>query len=156
MRQQSKQKENEIKFGVGNVRVYPTDEQKAYFFSLFGANRWFWNQIKDMTDKRYENNPKLSFLSVSALKRLLPRLKREHAWLKEVNSTSLQATAESYCNARKPSSSRSLKAENLPNLSHVIITCKVLRLRAFIAAIKPKMISKKENVIKSMLLIHIL
>lgn len=41
MRQQSKQKENEIKFGVGNVRVYPTDEQKAYFFSLFGANRWF-------------------------------------------------------------------------------------------------------------------
>lgn len=73
MRQQSKQKENEIKFGVGNVHVYPTDEQKAYFLSLFGANRWFWNQIKDMTDKRYENNPKLSFLSVSALKRLLPR-----------------------------------------------------------------------------------
>lgn len=101
MRQQSKQKENEIKFGVGNVRVYPTDEQKAYFLSLFGANRWFWNQIKDMTDKRYENNPKLSFLSVSALKRLLPRLKQEHAWLKEVNSTSLQATAESYCNAQE-------------------------------------------------------
>jgi len=101
MRQQSKQKENEIKFGINSVRVYPTDEQKVYFINLFGANRWFWNQIKDMTDKRYENNPKLSFPSVSSLKRLLPRLKQEQEWLKKIDSTSLQATAEYYCNAQE-------------------------------------------------------
>ena len=101
MRQQSKQKENEIKFGINSVRVYPTDEQKVYFINLFGANRWFWNQIKDMTDKRYENNPKLSFPSVSSLKRLLPRLKQEQEWLKKIDSTSLQATAEYYYNAQE-------------------------------------------------------
>ncbi len=43
MRQQSQQKENEVKFGINSVRVYPTDEQKVYFINLFGANRWFWN-----------------------------------------------------------------------------------------------------------------
>lgn len=89
MRQQSQQKENEVKFGINSVRVYPTDEQKVYFINLFGANRWFWNQIKDMTDKRYKNNPQLSFPSVSSLKRLLPRLKQEQEWLKEIDSTSL-------------------------------------------------------------------
>lgn len=101
MRQQSKQKENEIKFGINSVRAYPTDEQKVYFINLFGANRWFWNQIKDMTDKRYGNNPKLSFPSASSLKRLLPRLKQEQEWLKKIDSTSLQATAEYYCNAQE-------------------------------------------------------
>lgn len=101
MRQQSKQKENEIKFGINSVRAYPTDEQKVYFINLFGANRWFWNQIKDMTDKRYENNPKLSFPSASSLKRLLPRLKQEQEWLKKIDSTSLQATAEYYYNAQE-------------------------------------------------------
>ena len=101
MKQRSNASASIIKFGVSQIKVYPSREQKALLFKTFGANRWFWNQIKSMTDQRYQNNPHLFFPSAGSLKILLPQLKKEHAWLKEVNSTSLQATAEYYCNAQE-------------------------------------------------------
>lgn len=101
MKQRSNASASIVKFGVSQIKVYPSREQKALLFKTFGANRWFWNQIKSMTDQRYQNNPHLFFPSAGSLKILLPQLKKEHAWLKEVNSTSLQATAEYYCNAQE-------------------------------------------------------
>lgn len=101
MRQKSNPALDEVKYGVAQIRMYPTTAQKTYFWRLFGANRWLWNQIKDMTDKRYQNNKKLLFPSTASLKKLLPRLKQEYPWLKKANSTSLQATVEYYCNAQE-------------------------------------------------------
>lgn len=101
MRQKSNPALDEVKYGIAPIRMYPTTAQKTYFWRLFGANRWLWNQIKDMTDKRYQNNKKLLFPSTASLKKLLPRLKQEYPWLKKASSTSLQATVEYYCNAQE-------------------------------------------------------
>lgn len=40
MRQQSQQKENEVKFGINSVRVYPTDEQKVYLRDWLAVRQW--------------------------------------------------------------------------------------------------------------------
>ena len=48
MRQKSNRALDEVKYGVAQIRMYPTTAQKTYFWRLFGANRWLWNQIKDL------------------------------------------------------------------------------------------------------------
>ena len=73
------------------LRIYPNQEQKLKIKLNFGYNRFVWNQMLSMMIKRYENNPKAPFLNAFALDNLLPQLKREHTWLKEAESTSLQA-----------------------------------------------------------------
>lgn len=75
MRQKSNPALDEVKYGVAQIRMYPTTAQKTYFWRLFGANRWLWNQIKDMTDKRYQNNKNLLFPSTASLKKALAKTK---------------------------------------------------------------------------------
>ena len=82
------------------LRIYPTNSQKAQFFKSFGSVRYVFNQYKACFDERYHNNPSLIFPSENDLKILLPMLKREHAWLKDVDSTALQFTVETYSKAK--------------------------------------------------------
>lgn len=67
----------------------------------FGYNRFVWNQMLGMMISRYKNNPKAHFLSEYALDKLLPTLKIERPWLKEAESTSLQATNHDLVEAYK-------------------------------------------------------
>ena len=72
--------------------IYPNSEQQLKIKLNFGYNRFVWNQMLSMMINRYKNNPKVSFLSAYTLDKLLPCLKTEYPWLKEAESTSLQAT----------------------------------------------------------------
>ena len=74
------------------LRIYPNQEQQLKIKLNFGYNRFVWNQMLNMMIKRYQNNPDAKFLNAFALNNLLPALKTEHEWLKDAESTSLQAT----------------------------------------------------------------
>lgn len=77
-----------------NIRIYPNKEQYSRLCSTFGCVRWLWNNFLDMENKRYENNPKSKFLTTYSLNRLLPQVKREYPWLKEVDSTALTVVSD--------------------------------------------------------------
>jgi len=83
------------------LRIYPNQEQQLKIKMNFGYNRFVWNQMLNMMIKRYENNPEAPFLNVFALNNLLPALKTEYPWLKEAESTSLQATNHDLVEAYK-------------------------------------------------------
>ena len=77
-----------------NIRIYPNEEQYSRLCSTFGCVRWLWNNFLDMENKRYENNPKSKFLTTYSLNRILPQVKREYPWLKEVDSTALTVVSD--------------------------------------------------------------
>jgi len=83
------------------LRIYPNQEQQLKIKLNFGYNRFVWNQMLNMMINRYENNQKAPFLSAYALDSLLPCLKMEYPWLKEAESTSLQATNHDLVEAYK-------------------------------------------------------
>lgn len=75
-------------------RIYPTDEQKVLMSKHFGHCRWVYNWGLDTKQKAFQltgNSP-----SKFDLSNMLPSMKKQEAtaWLKEVNSQSLQATLE--------------------------------------------------------------
>ena len=74
------------------LRIYPNQEQQLQIKLNFGYNRFVWNQMLNMLVTRHENNPEAKFLNAFALNNLLPALKTEYPWLKDAESTSLQAT----------------------------------------------------------------
>jgi len=69
-------------------RMYPNKEQKSLIENHFGACRFVYNRALELKLKSYEIEGKS--LSRFALNKMLPELKKEHEWLKEVNSQSLQ------------------------------------------------------------------
>ena len=83
------------------LRIYPNSEQQLKIKRNFGYNRFVWNQMLSMMIIRHENNPKAPFLSAYTLDKLLPCLKTEYPWLKEAESTSLQATSHDLVEAYK-------------------------------------------------------
>ena len=83
------------------IRIYPNLEQQLKIRMNFGYNRFVWNQMLGMMISRYESNPKAHFLSEYTLDKLLPTLKMEYPWLKEAESTSLQATNHDLVEAYK-------------------------------------------------------
>jgi len=82
-------------------RIYPNQEQQLKIKLNFGYNRFVWNHMLDMMIQRYDNNPEAPFLNAFALNNLLPALKIEYPWLKEAESTSLQATNHDLVEAYK-------------------------------------------------------
>ena len=64
-------------------RLYPTKEQEVFIRKTFGCTRFVYNYCLDL--KR--NN---KYLTKFDLIKELPRLKKEHPFLKEVDSCSLQ------------------------------------------------------------------
>lgn len=83
------------------IRIYPNEEQKALIHKTFGSVRFLWNQFLGMSIERYENNSSLPALSQYGYNYLIPALKTEYPWLKEVDSTSLQVVSGNLSNAYK-------------------------------------------------------
>jgi putative transposase len=83
------------------LRIYPSKEQKTSIKLNFGYNRFVWNQMLDMLQERYKNNPNLPFPSAFTLNNLLPTIKLEYPWLKEAESHSLQITCKNLVDAYK-------------------------------------------------------
>ena len=76
------------------VKIYPNQEQTQFFEQNIGNARFVWNQMLNMWNTRYQNNPNLPTLSKYDLHRLLPTLKNQYTFLKESESTSLQFVCE--------------------------------------------------------------
>lgn len=73
-------------------RIYPTKEQREYFEKCFGANRFLYNYfINYMEDHYKETGESYSQFDLSYE---TTRLKSVYPWLKDVDSTSLHATAK--------------------------------------------------------------
>lgn len=70
------------------VQLLPTDTQVEQLKQHCGAVRWLWNQLLEANIKRYESEQK--FIFRFEMQRMLPQLKKEHEWLKQINSQSLQ------------------------------------------------------------------
>lgn len=83
------------------LRIYPNLEQQDKIIANFGYNRFIWNQMLNMMVERYKNNSKAPFLNAFDLNNLLKQLKAEYPWLKEAESTSLQATNHDLVEAYK-------------------------------------------------------
>jgi putative transposase len=71
-------------------RLYPTDEQKVLLAKHFGSVRWLYNYALSKKVEHFTQTGKT--LSVYELKKDIPFLKQDEstAWLKEINSQSLQ------------------------------------------------------------------
>lgn len=84
----------EYMFKAYKYRLYPSDEQKTAIHQHLGCARWIYNYALDKKTKAYTRD-KVS-LSRFDIQADLPKLKSqpETAWLKEVNSQTLQASLE--------------------------------------------------------------
>ncbi|MDH5100537.1 transposase [Lactobacillus kefiranofaciens] len=91
--------EQEIQLGTRQYRIYPEGEEIAWIWQLFGANRFVWNQFVATFEARYKANSQLKFPKIGILKSWLPLMRKEHEWLKRINSTSLQFTVERFSDA---------------------------------------------------------
>lgn len=69
-------------------RLYPTNSQKELIAKHIGSSRFVYNHALETKITAYIGS-KHNFSSFDLIKRL-PDLKKEHTWLKEVNSQSLQ------------------------------------------------------------------
>ena len=75
-------------------RIYPSAEQKAQIHQHFGCSRWIYNYALNKKMTAFQTEKKsLSRFDIQAD---IPNLKRSEdtAWLKEVNSQTLQASLE--------------------------------------------------------------
>lgn len=83
----------------GQITLKPN--QQAQVLQNVGNARFVWNQFLGMWNARYESNPTLPTLSEYDLNNLLPTLKREYAFLKLSDSTSLQQVSTELAGAFK-------------------------------------------------------
>jgi len=72
------------------LRLYPNVSQREQIELTFNHTRFLWNAMLELQNTRYENNKESKFLSGYDMSLLLPTLKKEKPWLKEVDSTTLQ------------------------------------------------------------------
>lgn len=69
-------------------RIYPNKGQQELIEKTFGCCRFVYNQILDTKIKLYQNeNKSLTYYDTC---KMLPNLKQEYEWLKEVDATALQ------------------------------------------------------------------
>jgi len=71
-------------------RLYPTELQKHSLNQHFGNARWIYNYALDYSTKQYVQTKKT--VSRYDIQAKLPELKKEHEWLKQSNSQSLQVS----------------------------------------------------------------
>jgi len=83
--------DNYIEIGY-KFRIYPTEEQKAFFEKHFGCVRFIYNYLLNLRMEAYKNDKTVSGYEA---KRYIARLKKQedYKWLSEVNSQSLQEAA---------------------------------------------------------------
>jgi len=70
-------------------RIYPTEEQKTFFDKHFGSCRFVYNHFLALRSEVWKTGQER--ISGFSCKRMLPSLKQEYPWLREINSQSLQA-----------------------------------------------------------------
>ncbi|WP_411843098.1 RNA-guided endonuclease TnpB family protein [Salinicoccus sp. HZC-1] len=75
-------------------KIYPNQEQENLIHMTFGHTRFIWNEMLGMLNARYENNPDLKLLSYTALSSMIPQMKREFEWLKDVDSVAIQCAVK--------------------------------------------------------------
>jgi len=80
-------------------RMYPDEEQREKFIKHFDACRFVYNLSLEQKIKTYETDK--TTLSCYDLNAMLPDMKKEFEWLKEVNSQSLQQTNKNLDSAFK-------------------------------------------------------
>lgn len=73
-------------------RIYPNRTQRRLIERTFGCTRWVWNHFLNKRQIEYEETGK----SPRAFRQMkeIPSLKAANPWLREVDSTSLQATLQ--------------------------------------------------------------
>ncbi len=81
------------------IRLYPNAEQMRQIRRTAGCTRWLYNEIVATNQKRRDVDPSASLLCGRNLNYILPRLKEEHPWLKDVDSTSLTGVVDNIANA---------------------------------------------------------
>ena len=77
-----------------SLRIYPNKEQVSLITRTFGCARFVYNQMLDMQISRYHNNKDSKYQNDYKMQSLLPTLKQEYLWLKQVDKFSLQASCE--------------------------------------------------------------
>lgn len=80
-------------------RIYPTQEQKILIHKSFGVRRFIWNYFLGERKRLYEQEGKT--LGRYDCNALVPPLKKEKEWLKEVDSTSIIMTIKDLDDAYK-------------------------------------------------------
>lgn len=70
------------------IRIYPTKPQRAALGRQFGCVRWVFNWGLNLSRQAYMDTGR--GMNYYALATQLPKLKREHVWLKEADSQALQ------------------------------------------------------------------
>lgn len=73
-------------------RIYPSEVQKQLIEKSFGCSRFIYNNMLALQIKTYKEYGK-SYSKYDLVK-MIPTLKKEYAWLKEVDSTCLQAAVD--------------------------------------------------------------
>ena len=73
-------------------RIYPNESQKELIEKSFGCTRFVYNYMLALQIKTYEKQGKIH--SKYDLVKMIPLLKKEYEWLKEVDSTCLQASID--------------------------------------------------------------
>ena len=80
-------------------RIYPTDEQRAQIHKTFGCTRFVYNHYLAKRKETYEqSNSTLNYYDCS---NDMTQLKKELAWLKEVDATALQSSIKDLDTAYK-------------------------------------------------------
>lgn len=64
------------------IRCYPTEAQRELILKTFGCCRWYWNQALNDNINYYKENKKGKIITPA-------QYKKEHSWLKEVDSMAL-------------------------------------------------------------------
>jgi len=72
-------------------RLYPTQEQADYFERVVGSCRFVYNKLLEKSLEQYKTTGK--FILGLNLTYLIPELKKEYEWLKDVDSMSLQQSS---------------------------------------------------------------
>jgi putative transposase len=75
---------------VVKVRLYPSPQQQQLLEQSFGNCRWLWNYCLNLMSQTYKETGK--GLSGYDVKKLIPKLKKEHEWLGLAYSQCLQQT----------------------------------------------------------------
>ncbi|UDN64152.1 IS200/IS605 family element RNA-guided endonuclease TnpB [Clostridioides sp. ES-W-0016-02] len=88
-----------IQMKAFKFRIYPNQIQKEIIEKSFGCSRFVYNHMLALQKEKYENKGE-SYSKYELIKKL-PSLKKEYEWLKEIDSTSLQATIDDLDSAYK-------------------------------------------------------
>ena len=73
-------------------RLYPNEEQKVLIYKTLGCARFVYNYMLAARKDAYTRD-RTSLRKYDCVK-MLPGLKEQNPWLKEVDSTALQASVE--------------------------------------------------------------